>query len=503
MRAFYRVLCGLLIWFVLFTAGAKEKNVLLVHSYHSTFQWTDDITDGFLSRLKDLAGDVNVDVVYLDVLRPTVDSEQAFQGFVKQLRNGSYDLLVLCDDEAIDRFRREDNVVPENVPILLIGWVDYDENIRKERANLTALLQDADISGTIDLGLKLFPEPPREIVILTDAGIAGKRIYRDTKKTLEGKTLPPVRFIRGEEFSTLEMLQKMETFPPDTLIVYTQWLGKQEDYQAVCGMGKQCIAVSRAPVFSTVSTWMPNGLVGGSMVYGKYHGEEVAGIAADILAGVPAASIPFRMGKTFNVVDYPQTQLRGLILEKLPLSVQIVNRPPTVWRKYRGWLLAISGAVAAILLLLGALLIFAFRSRNLTRQQLAAQKELLALQKERYAHVKLFQITLNSIGDAVIATDAEERVIHLNPAAETFIGVQGTEASGQRLASIFRILPEGGGVPISPVRQALQTGETVSLVCMVKPETGGSRRAAAVASPIFDDSGRLFGAVLVFHQAAG
>ena len=268
-------------------------------------------------------------------------------------------------------------------------------------------------------------------------------------------------------------------------------------------MGKQCIAVSRAPVFSTVSTWMPNGLVGGSMVYGKYHGEEAAGIAADILAGVPAASIPFRMGKTFNVVDYPQTRLRGLILEKLPLSVQIVNRPPTVWRKYRGWLLAISGAVAAILLLLGALLIFAFRSRNLTRQQLAAQKELLALQKERYAHVKLFQITLNSIGDAVIATDAEERVIHLNPAAETFIGVQGTEASGQRLASIFRILPEGGGVPISPVRQALQTGETVSLVCMVKPETGGSRRAAAVASPIFDDSGRLFGAVLVFHQAAG
>ena len=239
MRAFYRVLCGLLIWFVLFTAGAKEKNVLLVHSYHSTFQWTDDITDGFLSRLKDLAGDVNVDVVYLDVLRPTVDSEQAFQGFVKQLRNGSYDLLVLCDDEAIDRFRREDNVVPENVPILLIGWVDYDENIRKERANLTALLQDADISGTIDLGLKLFPEPPREIVILTDAGIAGKRIYRDTKKRLEGKTLPPVRFIRGEEFSTLEMLQKMETFPPDTLIVYTQWLGKQEDYQANCGMGKQ------------------------------------------------------------------------------------------------------------------------------------------------------------------------------------------------------------------------------------------------------------------------
>lgn len=368
MRAFYRVLCGLLIWFVLFTAGAKEKNVLLVHSYHSTFQWTDDITDGFLSRLKDLAGDVNVDVVYLDVLRPTVDSEQAFQGFVKQLRNGSYDLLVLCDDEAIDRFRREDNVVPENVPILLIGWVDYDENIRKERANLTALLQDADISGTIDLGLKLFPEPPREIVILTDAGIAGKRIYRDTKKRLEGKTLPPVRFIRGEEFSTLEMLQKMETFPPDTLIVYTQWLGKQEDYQAICGMGKQCIAVSRAPVFSTVSTWMPNGLVGGSMVYGKYHGEEAAGIAADILAGVPAASIPFRMGKTFNVVDYPQTRLRGLILEKLPLSVQIVNRPPTVWRKYRGWLLAISGAVAAILLLLGALLIFAFRSRNLTRQ---------------------------------------------------------------------------------------------------------------------------------------
>ncbi len=483
--------------------AAPEKSVLLVHSYHSTFQWTDDVTDGFLSRLKELREDVNVDVVYLDVLRPTINTEQVFQGYVRRLRDGHYDLLVLCDDEAIARFRREEKVVPAEIPILLMGWVDYDETIRRERANLTALLQKADVPGTIDLGLKLFPAPPRKIVVVTDGGIAGRRIYRDAGAALADRKLPPVQYIRGEECSTPEMLRKMETFPPDTLVVYTQWLGKEQDYQAISAMGRQCIAASRAPVLSIMNTWLSSGLVGGRMTFGKMHGKEGAEIAAEILAGIPASSLPFRMGKVLDIVNYPQAKARGLTVENLPPQVNLINRPPSIWEEYRLPIRIASGALGVIFLLLAALAAFAFRSRHLARRQLEVQKKLLAVQRERNKHDELFRITLNSIEDAVIVTDAEELVIHLNPAAELFIGIRGETAVGQKLAAIFRILPEDGGVPISPVRQALQTGRTVTLSCMVKLNSAGEecRKAAATASPIFDGEGVLFGAVLVFHRA--
>src|SRR3712207_2488869 len=65
-----------------------------------------------------------------------------------------------------------------------------------------------------------------------------------------------------------------------------------------------------------------------------------------------------------------------------------------------------------------------------------AQARALQVSEER------FRVTLTSIGDAVIATDIEGRITFLNAEAERLTGWSSSEAVGQDILSVFRIVNE-------------------------------------------------------------
>jgi PAS domain S-box-containing protein len=72
--------------------------------------------------------------------------------------------------------------------------------------------------------------------------------------------------------------------------------------------------------------------------------------------------------------------------------------------------------------------------------------------------------TLQSLGDAVIATDGSGRIAQMNPVAETLTGWLEAEARGQPLASVFRIVnEETRAVVESPVARVLREGQVVGL----------------------------------------
>jgi PAS domain-containing protein len=83
----------------------------------------------------------------------------------------------------------------------------------------------------------------------------------------------------------------------------------------------------------------------------------------------------------------------------------------------------------------------------------AMTREALRESEERLA------ITLQSIGDGVIATDRAGRVTRMNRAAEELTGWPSEEATGQPLSEVFRTCPaERGGVTASPVEQVIRAG---------------------------------------------
>ena len=116
-----------------------------------------------------------------------------------------------------------------------------------------------------------------------------------------------------------------------------------------------------------------------------------------------------------------------------------------------------------------------------------------------------FRGTLSSIGDGVIATDHNGRVSFLNPVAERLTGSSLEEVRGKKIGDVFPIFSEATNNPVeNPVDKVLASGSVVELVnhTVLRHRDGHLLPIEDSAAPITDDSGKLIGAVLVFHDAS-
>jgi PAS domain S-box-containing protein len=132
---------------------------------------------------------------------------------------------------------------------------------------------------------------------------------------------------------------------------------------------------------------------------------------------------------------------------------------------------------------------------------LARRREEEALQKQS----EWLRITLASIGDGVISTDAEGRVAFMNGVAETLTGWSQAEAIGRRLVEVFRIVDERTGEPVeNPALRALREDTVVRFPnqTLLIGRDGTERPIDDSAAPMRNDSGGVLGAVLVFRDVS-
>ncbi|MGM0855789.1 MAG: EAL domain-containing protein [Pseudomonadota bacterium] len=114
------------------------------------------------------------------------------------------------------------------------------------------------------------------------------------------------------------------------------------------------------------------------------------------------------------------------------------------------------------------------------------------------------QVTLNSIGDAVITTDLESRVTYLNRVAESLTGWSSHDAIGKPLGQVLRLIDgQTLEAAASPARRAMEENCTVGLAmnCVLVRKDGSQLLIEDSAAPIHDQEGFLKGAVIVFHDA--
>ncbi len=128
-----------------------------------------------------------------------------------------------------------------------------------------------------------------------------------------------------------------------------------------------------------------------------------------------------------------------------------------------------------------------------------AEENARLIQDER----ERLQVTLSSIGDAVISTDAQSRVTFLNPVAESLTGWKADEAAGRNLEDVFRIFNEATGKQVeNPTVRALRDGAIVGLAnhTVLVSKDGAERPIDDSAAPIRSADDDVMGSVLVFRD---
>ena len=134
---------------------------------------------------------------------------------------------------------------------------------------------------------------------------------------------------------------------------------------------------------------------------------------------------------------------------------------------------------------------------NQALDQLLTQQAALFHEKERA------EVTLHSIGDGVVTTDASGNVEYLNPVAEKLTGWTLPEARGLPLWQIMNLIDESSRQPVeNPVVKSLREGVVVALAdhAVLVQRDSQELAIADSAAPIRDNSGEIIGAVMVFHD---
>ncbi len=155
---------------------------------------------------------------------------------------------------------------------------------------------------------------------------------------------------------------------------------------------------------------------------------------------------------------------------------------------------------------------------NTARKQVEAERHhLLEVQEETNRKLQManltlqlseekLAVTLNSIGDGVIATDADACVTLLNPLAEHLTGWTLAEAAGRPVGEIFHIINKETRLPASiPVMETLAKGTIQGLAnhTVLIARNGSECDIADSCAPIRDRDGQVIGAVLVFRDVTG
>jgi diguanylate cyclase (GGDEF)-like protein/PAS domain S-box-containing protein len=132
-----------------------------------------------------------------------------------------------------------------------------------------------------------------------------------------------------------------------------------------------------------------------------------------------------------------------------------------------------------------------------TMLERSAHAEALFLESERA------QVTLNSLGDAVISTDLAGNVTYLNAMAEGMTGWSRQEAFGRPLQEVLEIIDGESREPaLNPLAMAVLHNKSVGLSanCVLIRRDGHESAIEDTAAPIHDRRGRVTGAVIVFHD---
>ncbi len=164
----------------------------------------------------------------------------------------------------------------------------------------------------------------------------------------------------------------------------------------------------------------------------------------------------------------------------------------STWLYFRYYLEYLLIAVAVV----GSVILWVSLWNQRLRKEVRRKTQELVREKE------LLNITLQSIGDGVVATDVEGAITLLNPTARRMTGWD-EDAVGEKFTTVLRLINEETEEPVSsPIEKVLETGEIVGLAnhTALINRAGDKIPIADGASPIRDTNDQIYGVVMVFRD---
>jgi PAS domain S-box-containing protein len=454
----------------------RPKNILILHSF------TDRKALGDLGLLRStlrshLGAPANFDVEYLESQRFDVGGyENSLSESLAHLYRGrKIDLIIAVVYPAL-RFAidHRDRIFP-GVPILFMSISPSRLEGRKLWSGVTGVTTNVDVSGTIDLALRLHPDT-KSVAIVSGTSEFERFWLRLTKQELQriGSKLKTIALVGLPPDQLLRAIANL----PNHTIVFFQTI-PLESAQPLHGTYYILETIARQfPTYCVLNYCFDHGAIGGSYPDSSIE-EVVAGqLAARLLSGEKPDDIPVVHNSAARAnVDWRQLQRWNIPESSLPSNAIVLFRHPTVWEQYHRYVL--SGL--ALIIVQGLLIL------GLLVQRGRKRKAEIRLRESE----KRFRTMADATPSLVWMSDKSGLVTYLNERRIDFTGRDSTDGSGDSWTAFVH--PDDLQGVLSANQLALEQRKGFSKEYRLRRRDGVYRWMLDVAAPRIDGDGTFAG----------
>jgi PAS domain S-box-containing protein len=415
------------ILFLNFLQANELKEVLLIHSYHKGYIWTDDISK---TIEKNFSSDKNIELttVYMDTKR--IDDPSYLANLAKlykqQFTNRTFDLIIISDNNAFDFMELYYDSLFKNVPVLFCGINNYDKNMLDKLTfkNISGVAEEVDIEKNFELISRLHPNL-KNLLIINDTSTTGYAVKKDLAKIIEKyKKRFNIEYTDNLDISDLKIkVSKLEKSNSAILFVllFKDTTGKYFTHKQSFEEVKK---VSEVPIYGLWDFYLNSGMVGGLLTSGISQGETVSKMALDVLNGKDIKDIPI-LEKSPNLYIFNYNELKRFNLDvyKYVENPIIINEPTSIYKEHTKFFI-----ITIIIIALLSIIVVILKA-NIQRRE--------KLELELSNRIEFDKVLLDTIPNPIYYKNVEGKFLGCNTSFTSLVNCSRDEVIGKTAFDFF------------------------------------------------------------------
>jgi PAS domain S-box-containing protein len=411
--------------------GPDDKNLLVVMSYDSQDTWSQSILSGLTEVLAGARHSLHVE--FLDTRHHHDAAYFALhhQLLIKKYSTYPPELIVAADNAAYAFLLEHRAHLDNSLPLIFCGVNNLVTDGLADHKRVTGVNEAVDIPGTVNLGLRLFPQARRLVAITSTSGVGALNL--DILRDSVGRFERPVAVSELLDLEKTAAADKLAELPKDALVIRLDNLRDGDGTSVSLEESMAVISVSSpVPVLTCWDFDIGRGALGGRVVSGRGQGRAAGEITRRILEGTDPGDIPVLMDSpNETMVDYAQLRRFAVDTGLLPPQTKVVGQPETVYTRYK----AVIWTAAALFFVMGLGLLF-LSSALLARRR--AEGALRTSEARYRAYV-------DEAPSGIFIADGSGRYLDANPEACRITGYSRDELLGKYVHELLPLeaLDEG------------------------------------------------------------
>ncbi|MGZ0709433.1 response regulator [Coraliomargarita sp. W4R53] len=417
-----------LLFFAIASAHTSEptKRILYLSSYHSEFT----SAPGHFKAVTHLLNQAGreLDVIYMDTKRrPVTESfpityEQILD---KVQSNGSYDLIISSDDNALKFLLQYKDELLGSIPVIFFGINDYElAQTATQRADFSGIVEQNSLHENAALAFDLFPNLGT-LHVITDPTSSGQAQLKSLLANLSPEITTRLQVEDLSRHSFSELAEQLHSYPKnDVILLLSAYIDKEGTQMSFLDLTLWLKHQTHRPIIYPYSHGIGLGFLGGKVVSHYQMAQLATQFAEDYLNGQPLPENHLIENySNIYYFDYKELQRHHLRASQLPQGAVILDEPQSVYAKYKAYFIT-AFIVAVLLAACGIVIGFIY---------LRQRKLLISLKESEGQTAGLFK---NSSTPILLIAPKDGQIINANPAALDYYGYSKAELSLLNLSEI-------------------------------------------------------------------